>query len=62
MLAFNVNPDGGVYIGGSKEDLCNLIGWVAIAIKEGESGPVYVADKSLTQVRIICRPFAKEEA
>jgi hypothetical protein len=61
MLAFDVKPDGGVYIGGSKEDLCNLIGWTAIAIKEGEAGPVYVADKSVAQVRIVCRPFVKRE-
>jgi len=60
MLAFEIVPGGGVRIGGTTEDLCDLIGWVIVAIKTGHSSPTYVSDESLAQVTITREPEAKD--
>lgn len=52
MLAVEIDSDNGVRITGTVRDLCNLIGWVAIAVADGHSHPAYVTDKGLTSIVI----------
>jgi hypothetical protein len=53
LLTFEVRPNGGVVITGSIEHLCDLIGWIVVAIKTGEAHPTYVADE-MAEVKIVC--------
>jgi hypothetical protein len=54
MLAFEIGRDGGVEISGTVENLCDLIGWVIVAIKTGHASPTYVSDETLAEVQITC--------
>jgi hypothetical protein len=53
MLLFWLKPGDGVQITGSIEDLCDLVGWIIVAIKTGESHPTYVADGGKATVDIV---------
>jgi drug/metabolite transporter superfamily protein YnfA len=53
VLLFWLRAGGGVQITGTTEDLCDLIGWIAAAIKTGNANAMYAADGGVACVDIV---------
>jgi hypothetical protein len=53
MLAVQVRPDGSVRITGATRELCDLAGWILVAIRNGQAAPAFAPDEGLTALEIV---------